>query len=165
MKNAPLIALLVVVIAGISFYGGMTYQKQQTPVAGNFANLSPEDRQQRMQALGGGAGGFAGRGGNGGQAGGQIRMGGFVNGEVMAKDEKSMTMKLRDGGSQIVFFSASTTIGKMTDGSLQDLVTGTQVMVAGNTNTDGSMTAQSIQLRPEMMRASSAPATSTGEGL
>lgn len=161
MKNYPLLALIVILVGAVSFYGGMTYQKQRPVDRAAFANLSPEERQQRFQGFGGGAGGpgGGGRGGAGAQAGMPLRQGGFVNGEVLSQDDKSMTIKLRDGGSRLVFFSASTTIGKMTEGSKQDLATGTQVMVAGSTNTDGSMTAQSIQLRPDMMiMASSTPA-------
>lgn len=140
MKNTyPLIAFVVLVVGGLSFYGGMVYQKSRVP---SFANLTPEQRAQQFAGRGG-AGGIGGRGGQG-------RQGAFVNGEVIAKDDKTVTLKLRDGGSRIVFFSASTTIGKMTEGSLQDVTTGSQIMVGGTTNSDGSLTAQSIQLRPNM---------------
>ncbi len=143
MKRISLIVFVAFVIASLSFYAGTAYQKRKTP---NIANNSLEQRMQQFGGRGGNGGGPLGRGGMGGG----IRNGGLVNGEVMLKDAQSMVLKLRDGGSRIVFFSASTTIGKMTEGSWQDVVAGSQVMVAGSTNADGSMTAQSIQMRPNI---------------
>ncbi len=83
--------------------------------------------------------------------GGQIRiMGGGSVGEVVSKDETSLTLKLLDGGSKIVFLSASTTVNKMTAGSLEDVTSGTSVTVMGTPNQDGSLTASQIQLRPDL---------------
>ena len=142
------IMAVVVVVGGGAFYGGMKYAQSRNP-RGQFSradlqNLSSEERQQRLQELGANAGaGFRG-GAGGGQRGG----GGLTAGEIIAKDDKSITVKLSDGGSKIIFLSDSTTISKMTDGTKSDLEIGKQVTVNGSANSDGSVTAQNIQLRP-----------------
>ena len=147
MKKNHYIAVLaiVIVVGGGAFYGGMQYGASKTKATqvaarGNF---------------GGGAGANGGQrssqgGQNGGQrmAGGANVSGGFVNGSIISKDDKSITVKSQDGSSKIIFFSDSTTIGKATSGSVSDLATGQQVMVNGKANSDGTIAAQSIQIRP-----------------
>lgn len=81
---------------------------------------------------------------------GTMRGGGFVSGEIIAKDTTSITVKLRDGSSKILFFTTDTPILKSTAGATGDLSIGQQIMTTGKTNTDGSVTADSIQIRPAM---------------
>lgn len=166
MKNfgLSLIAVAVVVGAG-AFYGGMQYAQSKSPRGPgqefqDLRNLAPEERRERLQQLGGQ--GF--RGGRFGGAGGD-----FTLGEIIAKDEQRITVKLSnprlpDGqarqpggqapetasaaGSKIIFYSAATEIGKFTSGAPSDLEVGKTVTVSGTANTDGSITAQSIQIRP-----------------
>ena len=143
MKKNHYIAVLaiVIIVGGGAFYGGMQYGARKTKATqiaarGNFGG-------QRSSA---GAQG----GQNGGQrmAGGANASGGFVNGSIISKDDKSITVKSQDGSSKIIFFSDSTTIGKATSGSVSDLATGQQVMVNGKANSDGTISAQNIQIRP-----------------
>ncbi len=124
--------MVVVAVGGGAFYGGMKYaQSARQNLTGRNLN------GQNMGANMGGA--FRGARGNGA---------GFAGGEIIAKDDKSITIKLSDGGSKIVFYSDATKVGKFTDGALGDLQTGKTVTINGQTNPDGSITASTIQIRP-----------------
>jgi len=74
-----------------------------------FQNVSSEERQERFQQLRE-EGGFSGRDGEGRLV---RRAGeGALRGEITARDDISITIKLVDGGSRFVFFSESTRIIK-----------------------------------------------------
>lgn len=126
--------LAALVIAVVFFYGGVKYGQSYSSatVAGSAASRGAIGNGQFGQRRVGGAGG----------------MGGFTSGEVLSKDDKSITLKLRSGGSMLIFVASSTPILKSTAGSADDIQIGAQVMVNGNTNSDGSMSAQSVQIRP-----------------
>jgi hypothetical protein len=143
-KILPILILTVLIVGGGAFFAGMKYGQSRGSNSlsrADFQNLSPEERQQRMQQTGT-VGGFRGMGGNN-------RGNDFVLGEIISKDDASITVKLLDGGSKIVFFSNSTSITKSTDGAFGDLETGKTIMINGITNSDGSVTATNIQIRPE----------------
>lgn len=132
MKNNYIVTVVLVIIVGAAaFYGGMQYQKMQRPSFGQF-------------------------GGGRGQNGQNIRFrngangGGMVTGEVTGRDANSITVKMPDGSSKIVILSGSTTINKQAIGTKDDLKSGEKVAVFGTTNSDGSVTAQSIQLNPQV---------------
>jgi hypothetical protein len=130
-KLAASIVVALLAVAGTSFYGGMTYAKGK-PVAG-------------MR----GAGMQAGQGFTRSQGGSQQGMRdvtGGTMGEVIAKDEKSITVKLSDGGSRIVFYTDKTPVTKSAGASITDVAVGEQVQVTGSANPDGSVSAQSIRL-------------------
>lgn len=132
---AALVAVLVVGGAG-GFFGGIKYDQSKTMAA----------RQQAQQRFVGGAGGQ-----NGGRRGGQGG-GGFTAGQILSKDDKSLSIQMMGGGSKIVFYSGSTQISKPAPVQASDLNNGDNVVVAGTANSDGSITAQSIQIRPAMQQ-------------
>jgi|GEM_PF-191712 len=132
------VVIVAVVFGGVGFFGGMQYQKSKTPASGarNFAGGN----------LGGAA---AGQQGNNARRSG---LGGFTSGQIISKDSQSITIKITggtsSGSSKIVLYSPSTQIAKQAAGTADDLSVGSTVMVTGSTNSDGSITAQSISLRP-----------------
>ena len=150
MKKIIIWIILVIVVSAGSFYGGMKYGQSKNS-ARNFSaqalqNLSPAERQQMFQQFRSNGNLQGGRrNGTGNQNGGA-----FLNGEIISKDDKSVTIKLSDGGSKIVFFSATTSIGKIAEGTTADLEVGKEITINGSANSDGSVTAQSIQIRPNL---------------
>jgi len=73
--------------------------------------------------------------------------GGFVAGQIISVDSSSMMVSLANGSSQVVFYSNSTQVMKPTIVPASTLTTGTRVMIGGTANSDGSLTAQSIQVQ------------------
>ena len=140
------IAVIVVVLAvGIgAFYGGMMYGKSQSCAQSTLRNSLPGGQNfggQNFQR------GTTGRNGGAG--------GGLISGQIIAKDNQSITVEFRNSSStssasstKIVFLSGSTPIMKSVNGTADDLTPGTNVTITGTANSDGSITAQSIQIRP-----------------
>lgn len=130
MKNNSILIIFVVAIlvgAG-AFFGGMKYQQSKRQ---NFARQFGQGQEVRADKTQGNRQGFR-----------------PVNGEIISSDDKSITVKMQDGGSKIVLLSDKTEISKASSGVKEDLKTGEKVMVVGTENSDGSVTAQNIQLNP-----------------
>ncbi len=128
-----ILAVVVILVAAGSFFGGMKYQQSQ--------------RGNRMGQFNGQN--FMGRFNQNGMGQNNFRP---VRGEVTSADDKSITVKMADGSSKIVILSDSTAITEATSATKQALKSGTQVMIFGNQNSDGSVTAQNIQLNPQLGR-------------
>jgi hypothetical protein len=140
MKKTIITVILVAVVIGAgAFFGGMKYGQSKSLTPQSFQNLTPQQRQQMFANAGG-----TRTGARNGQGAG----GGFSAGQVIAKDDKSITIKMQDGSSKIVFYSGSTTIQKSVDGTASDLEVGQNVSTTGAANSDGSETALNIQIRP-----------------
>jgi hypothetical protein len=114
--------------------------------AGYFAHSSSGTTGGYAAGMGrtGGAG-FTGA--RGGMAGG----GGFLAGTVAAEDSGSITLDTRDGSSHVVLLTPATTVSKSVTGTLSDVSVGSTIIVSGTTNSDGSVSASLIQLRPATM--------------
>lgn len=140
-KKIGYIILAVVIAVGL-FYGGTKFGEMR--MSGARSGMASSQFGGRTSGT---AGGFAGRTG---QASGRFNVanGGATAGQVISMDDKSITVKLPDGGSKIIFTSPSTTVLKFEQGTIADVSVGTNVSVQGSANTDGSVTAQSIQIRP-----------------
>ncbi|MBU6214539.1 hypothetical protein KGM48_01720 [Patescibacteria group bacterium] len=79
---------------------------------------------------------------------GGMNGGGFLSGTVAAKDSGSITLDTRDGSSHIIILTPATVVSKSVSGALTDVTVGSTAMVSGTTNSDGSVSANIIQLRP-----------------
>jgi len=113
MKHNTIVVILLIIIIGAGgFFAGMKYQqsKSQAGRLGNFQNGRNGQVQSRREQ-------------------------GFrpVNGEIIAVDDKSVTVKLQDGSSKIIILTDTTAVNKSAEGSREDLK-------------NGSVTAQNVQL-------------------
>lgn len=132
MKSSIVITIIVVLVVGsLSFFGGMQYQKSQ---------------RTQFPFGQGGVGRFQDR--NGTLPNTMRNGGGGVLGEIIDRDENSITVKSNDGSSKIIMLTGKTTINKAANATNEDLKKGEKVMIFGSLNNDGSLTAQNIQLNP-----------------
>jgi hypothetical protein len=116
---------LIVVVALV---GGVMYGKSTAgagkSLAGSFSSST--------------RGTYAGRGG--------AASGGLVTGTVASITGSSMTVQLANGNSEVVLYSSSTPVTEPTTVSVSKLTVGAMVMVGGSSNSDGSLTATTIQI-------------------
>ncbi len=149
MKNKIIVLVVGILLISGSFYGGMKYGEGQ-----NTASV-------RMNGFGGTRLGASATASGGAERG--ARGGGFVSGAVIKKDSMSVTVQTQDGsGSKIVFLSGNTLITKSVTGTDADVQIGANVTIAGAPNADGSINAQSIQVRANFPTTNSSP-TSPGQ--
>jgi hypothetical protein len=139
MKKILSVVVLLILTGGGSFYGGIKYaeiMKSLNLTTGRNGTFNFRD--------GNVAGGFRRTGGMAGGA--------NFGGEIISKDDNGATIKLRDGGSKIIFFSSSTQIMKFSAGLMDDLKIGENISINGVANEDGSVAARAIQLMPASTR-------------
>lgn len=122
--------VVVLIVGSISFYGGLKFQENKFKQTNAF----------QYQAQGTGENGRFQQAGRRG-----LRP---ENGEILDRDEKGITIKLRDGQSKIILFSNKTVIKKTQEATKNDLKKGEQVVIFGSENTDGIVSAENIQLNP-----------------
>lgn len=145
-KKMAAMILIAVLICVVGFLGGMHYQKGKIPqrgqaaISGNFGDR-PEnrpgmyDQENNKRGMLGNSNGQDAR---------------PMVGSIIAADDKSITVQMQDGSSKIVLFSASMSVNKAAEAATADLKVGETVRVFGSTNSDGSVSAQNIQLNPDM---------------
>jgi len=136
MKNNTIVILVIVtfVMGGAGFFGGMKYQQSKQSSRINFQ--SPDQSR-----------GKAKQSGIMPDTSTQQKKGsGMIRGEIISQDEESVIVKLLDDSSKIILISENTTINKTTEGSVNDLEIGKQIVVFGQENSDKSISATNIQL-------------------
>ena len=136
MKRTVWIILGIVVlllVAGGSFFGGTVYGKNQAQVA----------LAARRQ------GGFGGANGDG-QPGANARAGGQggMFGQIDSIGDGVLVIKDNNGQQTLVKVTDTTLIQKLAAVKLTDLKTGETVIVSGSKGTDGVITARSVQVAP-----------------
>lgn len=134
MKKYIVWVLLLIIVGSSAFFGGMKYQQNKQPKFNRMFNIQGGQREQIQQ-------GQRGQGQLQGRAGFRP-----LSGEIISSDGKSITVKLQDGSSKIVILPEKLQINKASEATKADLKVGETVMVSGTENTDGSVTAQNIQL-------------------
>jgi len=126
-KNLIIGAIIAIVIVSAScFYAGMIYGKN--------AN-SPRGFEKIGEMSGGNQNLKTGQNG-----------GGLTTGEIIFKDEQTLTIKTKDNSSKIIFYSDTTEINKIASGESADMEIGKTVMITGTVNQDSSITAKTIQI-------------------
>ncbi len=121
-KQLILCGIAIVVVGVASFFGGMQYQKRQRNTMfiqgrGGARQAVPMGQSFRPAA-----------------------------GEVSSIDDKSITIKLMDNSSKIIILSEKTIFNKTTEGNKADIKSGDKISVFGTTNSDGSITANTISI-------------------
>jgi hypothetical protein len=139
LKKCGAIAIVALVLCGVSFSIGMSYQKGKQPTT---TTASTNDTGQ-FPSQGGGPGGF------GGDQGGGFRNGQRPNiGEVSSISSDSITIKgMRSASDQTFKITSSTTV--QNDGSsasVSDIKTGDTVLIT--TDSSDASTATQIMLNP-----------------
>lgn len=122
-NSIHIIIIVAIAMSAGGFFAGMKYQQSKQPTLGR-------------------------QGTNG------ARRTGFrpTSGQIVSSDTTSITVKLTDGSTKIVLLTDKTQINKASSGSKTDLTNGTQVAVFGTDNSDGSVTAQTVQINPQDFR-------------
>jgi hypothetical protein len=137
MNKKTLVILLVVIVVLVA--GGVAawqFSKNKNSAGQASAKL-------------GGANFAAGQTGAGqrGARGAKANFGG-ASGNVLSKDNNSLTIQLANGGSAIAFYSGSTRVSKNIDVQTADLAVGQMVSIRGTKGSDGTISASSVQIRP-----------------
>lgn len=132
-------AAATAVVVGVgAFYGGMLFGRNQVTA-------------QRAARFG--ANGAAG-----------ARRSGFATGTVLSADASSVTVKLASGGSQTIYLAPTTRMTRSQDATASDLKAGENVIVTGQADSGGQVTARSIQIVPAGFRGALGPGGFGGGG-
>ncbi len=133
VQGRSTLVIVAIICAAVGFLGGMKYRDAKAPQGTRFDGNIMQRQGQNGRTI--------------------VRGSGFrpVNGEVVGRDDKSITVKMSDGSTKIILISSTTTINKAMRGDLSDVLSGNMVAVFGSENSDGSITAQNVQINPESM--------------
>lgn len=142
MQNSNKLIFGGVVVAALAtgFFGGIYYQKNQNVDYPGMTRAGRNNMPNQDRGVGMGMNNRQGL---------EMR-GGMVSGEISAKDEDGITVKMTDGSSKIVLINSETKYTISSESDLTKVVVGGKVAVFGESNSDGSITATSIELNPAM---------------
>ncbi len=146
-KKQYIIGTVILVVACLLSFNLGIYYTKKTGTQRN-QDFSQNNFGRSQNGLGDGNQRFQNGGGPGVMnSEGRSQMGRMTAGEVLSIDGSSMTVKLRDGGSRLILLSNDTKVSKSIDGQTSDIKQGQNVVVNGSSNQDGSLVAESVQLR------------------
>lgn len=149
MKNMNLVIAVVasgVVFGGLGFWGGKFYSSNR--IDDNFAGNRINNQNGRGMMTNKRDGQNSNT--NKAAGNGMTRGGGMIVGEVSSIDGESMTVKQSDGSSKIIVLTNTTKYTISAESSREKLSVGTKIAVMGETTTDGSTTATSVELNPAL---------------
>jgi hypothetical protein len=135
-KWAAIVAVIVVIVAAVAGFGGYT--------AGKSAGVAQAAaiRNNFFAARGGGQGG---QGGSGGQGARNFNPDNFATGQV--KSISGDTIQLSTATDVLtVKLNDKTQIQKQAQGTVNDIQTGERLVIQGQRASDGTLTAQTIQI-------------------
>ncbi|MBI3366356.1 hypothetical protein HY041_01875 [Candidatus Roizmanbacteria bacterium] len=134
-KNLYSFIFVILIVGVLSFFGGIKYQEDKggkLPNQQSGINTGGQQRSQFGQR----------RGSNNGIFRPTVE-------EIVGTDNTSITVKMQDGSTKIILITNKTTVNKVEQAAKSDLKTGERIAVFGQENSDGSVTAQTIQLNPQ----------------
>ena len=145
MNKKLTLVIWAIVIAVVFFGAGWGISKSMPSSSATSATAA-------RGSYSGAAGFFVGAAGT---RAGRTSGGGLIAGKIVSDDPTSISVSLPNStsttattGSTVILYSTGTSILKSVIGSSADLQVGESVTVHGSTNSDGSMSATSIQIRP-----------------
>jgi hypothetical protein len=136
-----LAVVIVVAVAGGSFYAGTVYARSQiqSQFAARMGGFGENGQPGAFIVQGAGQG--AGQRGSNGP-------GGMTFGTIQQITDGALTIKDQSGKETQVKVTDTTLIEKNTSVSLDDLAEGETVIVSGSQASDGSITARSVRVAP-----------------
>jgi hypothetical protein len=131
--------ILISVALIIGFGIGILVQRSHSPFSQTRAKngqFQMGDRDSNSKTIGNNQGSL-----NGGPSGQNN-----ASGEVTKIDDSSITIKTPNGGSKLIMISDSTTYKQLADSDKSKLQVGSQVIIDGESNSDGSITGKTISI-------------------
>ena len=142
-KRIPLIlgsVVLMLAIGAGSFYGGVLYQQRQIAAIRTSFFAGRGGDGGGTGGGGGGYGGFFGAGGGGGGGAGRGQFGTIksIDGDTLTVSTPQSEVKVK--------LTATTQIEKIVAGTTSDLAVGDRIVVRGQADSSGTVTANNVQV-------------------
>lgn len=129
MKNIIINLVVGVAMLTVGWFGGVYYQKKKLPTFPGGGTFDPTKTGAR----------------NGTTAGPNTARGGLT-GEITAKDDASLTIKLTTGSTKTIYYSNATKVYQENEGATSDLAIGKTISVEGAPGNDNNTTAEVIRI-------------------